>query len=308
MIKEGYQPGKELGPHLEGILASILVQANPGRSGLGYRGNESKEAVWGQSFVRGSVSVIGDEIEGQAGWIAEAAPDQDFLEIKNNPISPIGNQSLGNEELDQPNAPSESVSAEAEALVDIEWWIDREKPKFEAPTKDLESINLGEGIEGREVQIGKQLPPDLRAKLIELLKEYADIFARSYQDMPSLDREIVEHKLPLLPGSTPVRQQLRRMRPEVALKIKEEVEKQWNAGFLAVAHYPQWVANIVPVPKKDGKVRMCVDYMDLNKASPKDNFPLPHIDVLVDNTAQHALFSFMDGFSGYNQIMMLPED
>uniref|UniRef100_A0A2N9F6E3 Reverse transcriptase domain-containing protein n=1 Tax=Fagus sylvatica TaxID=28930 RepID=A0A2N9F6E3_FAGSY len=60
--------------------------------------------------------------------------------------------------------------------------------------------------------------------------------------------------------------------------------------------------NIVPVPKKDGKVRMCVDYRDLNRASPKDNFPLPHIDTLVDNTATNAVFSFMDGFSGYNQI------
>ncbi|RDX67117.1 hypothetical protein CR513_54048, partial [Mucuna pruriens] len=92
------------------------------------------------------------------------------------------------------------------------------------------------------------------------------------------------------------------MKPKVALKIKEEVEKQWNAGFLAVAEYPQWVANIVSVPKKDGKVRMCVDYRDLNRASPKDNFPLPHIDMLVDNTAQHAFYSFMDGFFGYNQI------
>ena len=53
---------------------------------------------------------------------------------------------------------------------------------------------------------------------------------------------------------------------------------------------------------------MCVDYRDLNRASPKDNFPLPHIDTLVDNTAQHSLFSFMDDFSGYNQIKMAPED
>uniref|UniRef100_A0A2N9J865 Uncharacterized protein n=1 Tax=Fagus sylvatica TaxID=28930 RepID=A0A2N9J865_FAGSY len=66
--------------------------------------------------------------------------------------------------------------------------------------------------------------------------------------------------------------------------------------------------NIVPVPKKDGKVRMCVDYRDLNRASPKDNFPLPHIDTLVDNTATNAVFSFMDGFSGYNQIKMAEED
>ena len=58
------------------------------------------------------------------------------------------------------------------------------------------------------------------------------------------------------------------------------------------------------MPKKDGKVRMCVDYRDINRASPKDDFPLPHIDILVDNTAQHKVFSFMDGFSGYNQIKM----
>ncbi|KAG8472667.1 hypothetical protein CXB51_034555 [Gossypium anomalum] len=72
--------------------------------------------------------------------------------------------------------------------------------------------------------------------------------------------------------------------------------------------YSEWVANIVPVPKKDEKVRMYVDYRDLNKASPKDNFPLPHIDTLVDNTAGYSLFSFMDGFSGYNQIKMHPDD
>ena len=75
-----------------------------------------------------------------------------------------------------------------------------------------------------------------------------------------------------------------------------------------MSKYPQWVANIVLVPKKDGKVRMCVDYRDLNRATPKDNFPLPHIDTLVDNTAIHYLFSFMDGFSGYNQIGMAPKD
>ena len=72
--------------------------------------------------------------------------------------------------------------------------------------------------------------------------------------------------------------------------------------------YPQWLANIVPVPKKDGKVHMCVDFRDLNKACPKDDFPLPHIDVIVDSTTSSAMYSFMDGFSGYNQIMMAVMD
>ena len=92
------------------------------------------------------------------------------------------------------------------------------------------------------------------------------------------------------------------------LKIKDEVKKQLDVGFLEVVKYSEWVANIVSVPKKDGKVRMCVDYRDLNRASLKDNFPLPHIDTLVDNTAKNSRFSFMDGFSKYNQIRMAPED
>ncbi|KAA3486017.1 Retrovirus-related Pol polyprotein from transposon 17.6 [Gossypium australe] len=90
------------------------------------------------------------------------------------------------------------------------------------------------------------------------------------------------------------------MRPDILLKIKEEVKKQFDAGFLQVVKYSEWVANIVLIPKKDGK--------DLNKASPKDNFPLPHIDTLVDNTAGYSLFSFMDGFFGYNQIKMHSKD
>ena len=73
-------------------------------------------------------------------------------------------------------------------------------------------------------------------------------------------------------------------------------------------HQAKWIANVVLVLKKDEKVRMCVDFRDLNKTCPKDDFPLPHIDVLVDNTAGSALMSFMDDFSGYNQIKIAPRD
>ena len=133
-----------------------------------------------------------------------------------------------------------------------------------------------------------------------MLRDYVEIFALSYKDMPGLDTDIVVHRLPTKEDCLLVKQKVRRMRPEMSEKIKEEVMKQFDPGFLAVISYLQWVSNVVPVPKKDGKVRMCVDYRDLNRASPKDDFPLPHIDVLVDNTAHHKIFSFMDGFSGYN--------
>lgn len=141
-----------------------------------------------------------------------------------------------------------------------------------------------------------------------MLREFIDIFTWSYQDMPGMDANIVLHRIPLKEECPPVKQKLRGTRPNMSKKIKDEVKKQFDAGFLAVTAYPPWVSNIVPVPKKDGKVRMCVDYHDLNRASPKDDFSLPHIDVLVDNTAQFSVFSFMDDFSGYNQIKMAPED
>ena len=67
-----------------------------------------------------------------------------------------------------------------------------------------------------------------------------------------------------------------------------------------MVEYPEWLANIVPIPKKDSKIRVCVDFRYLNKVNPKDDFPFPHIDLLIDNTACHLMLSFMDGFSGYN--------
>ena len=82
-------------------------------------------------------------------------------------------------------------------------------------------------------------------------------------DMPGIDPEIIQHRIPLDPEARPVNQKLRRIRPNWALKIKEEVTKQIDAGFLLVSEYPTWLANIIPVPKKDGRIRVCVDVRDL---------------------------------------------
>ena len=169
----------------------------------------------------------------------------------------------------------------------------------------VEKINMGTEEDKKEL---KMVDNPEREQMIELFREYLGVFAWSYQDMPGIDPRIASHKIPLLPNIEPKKQKLRRMNAEMSLKIREEVMKQLEAGFLEVSKYPQWLANIVPVPKKDGRVRMCMDYRDLNKASPKDDFPLPHIDMLVDNTARNHRYSFMDGYSGYNQIPMHEED
>ena len=73
-------------------------------------------------------------------------------------------------------------------------------------------------------------------------------------------------------------------------------------------YYPDWLANVVMVKKANGKWRMCVDFTNLNKACPKDSYPLPRIDILVDSTVRHQLLSFMDAFSEYNHIKMEEAD
>ena len=98
------------------------------------------------------------------------------------------------------------------------------------------------------MNIETTLSPDTRKELIDLLQDYSDVFAWSYQDMPGLNTDIVVHRLPLKEECMPVKQKLRKVKPEMLLKIKEEVKKQLDVGFLEVAKYPQWVANIVPVP------------------------------------------------------------
>ena len=88
--------------------------------------------------------------------------------------------------------------------------------------------------------------------------------------------------------------------PEQDNAIKKKVQKLTTAEFIREIYYSDWLANVVMVKKANGKWRMCVDFTDLNNACPKDSYPLPRIDQLVDSTADHQLLSFIDAFSSYN--------
>ena len=89
--------------------------------------------------------------------------------------------------------------------------------------------------------------------------------------------------------------------------MKEKIQKQLSVGFISMVQYPEWLDNVIHVPKKDDKIRVCVDIRNLNKVSPKDDFPLPYINMLVNSTVGHVMLSFIDGFSSYNQILMAPK-
>ena len=90
--------------------------------------------------------------------------------------------------------------------------------------------------------------------------------------------------------------------------MKKKIKKLLKAKFIRLTRYVQWLANIVPVMKKNGKLRVCVDFRDLNTATPKDMYVMPIVDMLVDSIANNELLSFMDGFSGYNQILIVVDD
>ena len=110
------------------------------------------------------------------------------------------------------------------------------------------------------------------------------------------------------PDAKPVRQNLQQVHPRKVAIIKEEIEKLLNLGFIYPVPLTKWVSNIVPVNKKHGTIRVCIDFQDLNWACPKDNFPTLYIDQIIDNCVRSVIFSFMDVFSGYNHIEILPSN
>ncbi|CAN6579132.1 unnamed protein product [Malus baccata var. baccata] len=173
----------------------------------------------------------------------------------------------------------------------------------------LEVIDLGTEEDPRPIQISGLLGVDDRAKIICLLQEFKDCFAWHYTEMPSLDSALVEHRMPIKEGYKPVKQAPRRMSNEIEEKVKEEIERLVKAGFIRPAKYVEWLANIVPILKAITKaVRCCVDYRNINGATPKDEYPMPMADLSIDAVAKHKVLSFMDGNAGYNQIKMASED
>ena len=175
--------------------------------------------------------------------------------------------------------------------------------------EELIEFNLGDGEEDEKmVKISKNLSEKERGRLVALLKEYRDVFAWSYQEMPGLNQNLVVHKLKVDPNVKPVKQPPKKYHLDVEEKIKFELQKILKAKFIEEIKFPSWLTNIVLVKKKNDQIRFFVDLRDVNKAYPKDEFPLPNVDILLDAKAGHERFFFMDGYNGYNKILMDPVD
>jgi hypothetical protein len=134
------------------------------------------------------------------------------------------------------------------------------------------------------------------------------VFAWSYEDLKTYDTNIIQHRIPLKVGSKPFRQKLRQVNPILFPVIEKELKKLLDAKIIVPLRYSSWVANLVPVRKKNGEIRLCVDFRNLNKSSLKDNYPLPKMDHVLQKVVGANRISMIDGFSGYNQIVVHEKD
>ena len=135
-----------------------------------------------------------------------------------------------------------------------------------------------------------------------------EVFAWKQEDMGGINPAVITHRLNVNPSFKPVKQKRRSFAPKRQKAINEEVGKLLQANAIREVEYPEWLVNVVLFKKANGKWWLCIDFTDINRAFPKDSFPLPRIDLIVDATAGHELLSFMDAFFGYNQISMDPND
>ena len=125
------------------------------------------------------------------------------------------------------------------------------------------------------------MPTKKKEEYVNLMKNYIDVFAWSYEDLKEYDTSIIQHTIPIKPGEEIFRQKLRRINPKLLPVIEKEIKKLFDAKIIVTLRFSRWVANLVPVRKKNGEIRLCIDFRNLNKVSMKDNYPFPKMDHIL---------------------------
>ncbi|MCO5598326.1 hypothetical protein L7F22_052419 [Adiantum nelumboides] len=171
------------------------------------------------------------------------------------------------------------------------------------------NINLAEpGEEPKPPYIATDLKEDEEKLLLATLKQYKDVFAWSYKYLKGVDPSICQYTIPLKSDAKPSRQGPYTFNETFVRKIKKEIDKLKEAEFIYEIEHIDWVSPIVVVPKKNEKLRACVNLKKVNAATIRDNYSLPITDHVIERVASREAYSFLDGFLGYNQLAIKPED
>jgi ribonuclease HI len=182
------------------------------------------------------------------------------------------------------------------------------KPDKKEKDPTVHEHNIGSQNHPKFINLSIELTVDQRSEYCSIMKEFADVFAWKYSDLKTYDPEVIQHKIPLEKDTIPFKQKLRPISPLLLPVIEREIKKLLDAKIIIPLRYSKWIANLVIVRKKNGEIRLCVDFRNLNKCSKKDNYPLPKMEHLLQRISGATVMSFLDGFSGYNQISVHPDD
>jgi len=168
-------------------------------------------------------------------------------------------------------------------------------------------LNIGTQYNLKTLKIGAQCSEEEKHKLVELFCEFKDVFAWPYEDLHGFYPNVIQHDIPIKEEVKPVRKRQIPIKPTLEATIRKEVEKLINAHIIFSIKYYEWVSNFVLVWKQNGDIKLCVDSYALNKKSVKDNFPLPNMELILQQVARSQIMSLIDGFSSYNQIKVKRE-
>lgn len=209
-------------------------------------------------FKETLIDVENDEIKGN-GTEEVQSNQMDVLQLKNN-IIPKG-------------------------LIPLEERFDQDdvarKPTLQLTEKGVEEVNIGTTVNPKLVKLSKALPPKIKDKYISLMASFADVFSWDYFDLKTYDTNIIQHTIPIKPNQKLFRQKLRRINPKLPPSIEKEVNRLYTSGIIVPIRFSDWISNLVPVRKKTGEIRLCIDFRNLNKVSLKDNYPLPKMDHIL---------------------------
>jgi 6-pyruvoyl-tetrahydropterin synthase len=170
------------------------------------------------------------------------------------------------------------------------------KGRFSNGDVDTVDCNIGTQEEPKFVKLSRSLNKEKRVEYTELLREFSDVFAWSYEYLKTYDTSFIEHKISLRKEAKPFRQKLRQINPMLFPVMEREVKKLLDAQITVPLRYSEWVANLVPVRKKSGEIMLCVDFRNLNKSSKKDNYPLPNMEHILQRVTGAYRISMIDGF------------
>jgi hypothetical protein len=169
-------------------------------------------------------------------------------------------------------------------------------------------LNLGNNVEAQMVKINAQLETIKVLEVEQLLKEFKDVFAWTYKDLKGTPLKLAQHRIELDTTIPPAHQAKYKLNPNYAIVVKQDIDKLLVVRFIEFVEKTTWLSPIVVVPKKNGKLRICIDFKKLNTTTKKDPYPLPFINDMLNIVARYEAYSFLDGYSKYHQISIALED